>query len=148
MSTVVAKQIIDILLVEDSDNDIFMAKKAFKKSGIPNKLHIVTNGVAALEFLQQKGDYAGAPTPDLILLDLNLPKKNGHEVLENVKNDLKLLKIPTIIMTTSSSEEDINLAYQHHANSYIVKPIGIKKLLSVIHSLEMVWFSNVERLPT
>ncbi len=135
---------IDILLVEDNPADIRLTQEAFKETRIPNNLHIVRDGAEALAFLQQQNQYAGAPRPDLILLDLNLPKKDGREVLTIVKQMPELKRIPIVILTTSKTEEDINQTYEHHANCYITKPADLDEFLNVIKTIETFWLSVVQ----
>lgn len=135
---------IDILLVEDNPADIRLTQEAFKETRIPNNLHIVRDGAEALAFLQQQNQYAGAPRPDLILLDLNLPKKDGREVLTIVKQMPELKRIPVVILTTSKTEEDINQTYEHHANCYITKPADLDEFLNVIKTIETFWLSVVQ----
>lgn len=135
---------IDILLVEDNPADIRLTQEAFKETRIPNHLHIVRDGAEALAFLQQQNRYAGAPRPDLILLDLNLPKKDGREVLAIVKQMPELKRIPVVILTTSKTEEDINQTYEHHANCYITKPADLDEFLNVIKTIETFWLSVVQ----
>lgn len=134
---------VDILLVEDSSADVLLTREAFTESKLINRLHVVEDGVDAMEFLYQTGKYASAPRPDLILLDLNLPRKNGREVLAEIKNDPKLKHIPVIVLTTSKSEKDILQAYDHHANCYIVKPVGFDNFAEAIQSIHQFWFSVV-----
>ncbi|MFO7679514.1 MAG: response regulator [Chloroflexota bacterium] len=135
---------IDILLVEDNPADIRLTQEAFKETRIPNKLHIVRDGAEALAFLQQQNRYANAPRPDLILLDLNLPKKDGREVLAIIKQSPELKRIPVVVLTTSKTEEDINQTYEHHANCYITKPADLDEFLNVIKTIETFWLSVVK----
>ena len=135
---------IDILLVEDNPADIRLTQEAFKETRIPNKLHIVRDGAEALAFLQQQNRYANAPRPDLILLDLNLPKKDGREVLAIIKQSPELKRIPVVVLTTSKTEEDINQTYEHHANCYITKPADLDEFLNVIKTIETFWLSVVQ----
>ena len=137
---------IEILLVEDNEGDIRLAKEALATSQINNRLSIVRDGVEALEFLLKKGDYEKAATPDLILLDLNLPKMDGRQLLRKIKTDKVLKKIPTVVLTTSSSEEDIIDAYTNHANSFITKPINWEQFIEVVKSIEDFWLS-IAKLP-
>ena len=135
---------IDILLVEDNRDDILIAEEAFKKSGsINRKLHVVHDGVEALSFLRRKGKYAQAPRPHLILLDLNLPRKSGKEVLEEIKQDEALVTIPVVVLSTSRAEEDVVSSYRLHANCYISKPFDFSQLVEVIRALDHFWFSVV-----
>jgi two-component system response regulator len=138
---------IEILLVEDSPADIVITREAFDEAKLINSLHVVDDGVKAMEFLHQQGNYASAPRPDLILLDLNLPRKNGREVLAEIKADDELKSIPVIILTTSSAEEDILKSYNLHANCYVVKPVGFENFFKAVQSIRNFWFSVVA-LPT
>lgn len=135
---------IDILLVEDSEGDVRLIEEALKEGKLKNRLFVVRNGVEAMEFLQKQGNFAHAEKPDLILLDLNLPKKDGREVLSEVKNSDHFKRIPIIILTTSSSEMDITNMYDLHANCYIVKPLDINKFFEVIKSIEEFWLTIVK----
>jgi two-component system, chemotaxis family, response regulator Rcp1 len=135
---------IDILLVEDSDGDARLALEALKDSKIRNVLHRVADGEEAVNFLRQKGRYAGAPRPDLILLDLNLPKKDGREVLAEVKVDEDLKRIPIVILTVSKDEVDILKSYNLHANCYITKPLDLEQFMSVVKSIEDFWLTIVK----
>lgn len=134
---------IEILLVEDSPTDALLTREALEQSKILNQLHHVEDGVEALAFLRGAAPYAGTPRPDLILLDLNLPKKSGIEVLQEIKMDEDLRIIPVVVLTTSKSEEDIVKSYDLHANCYIVKPVDFDKFTAVIQSIREFWFSVV-----
>ena len=134
---------IDILLVEDNLGDARLAQEALKESKIKNNLYIVGDGEEASEFLFRKGKYAKAPHPDLILLDLNLPKKDGRELLAEIKNDPDLKRIPVVILTTSKAEEDIYKTYELHANCYITKPLDLDQFMKVIKSIEEFWLTIV-----
>ena len=134
---------IDILLVEDSPGDVRLTVEALKESKVLNNLSVVGDGVEALAFLRREGKYADAIRPDLILLDLNLPKKNGREVLEEIKQDSKLKRIPVVILTTSRAEEDILKAYDLHANCYVTKPVGLEQFVTVVQSIEDFWIAIV-----
>jgi chemotaxis family two-component system response regulator Rcp1 len=138
---------IEILLVEDSAGDVRLTVEALKESKIRNKLSVVQDGVEAMEFLRQEGIYKDAVRPDLVLLDLNLPRKDGREVLAEIKSDQKLWQIPVVILTTSRSEEDILKAYDLHANCYIAKPVDFKQFMTVVKSIENFWLTVV-KLPT
>lgn len=129
-----------ILLVEDNEGDILLTTEAFEESNINPKISVARNGQEALDFLYKTGDFINAEKPDLILLDINMPILNGHEVLEKIKNDSHLKKIPVIILTTSSNQQDIDRAYKNHANSYITKPIEIQDFLETIQKIEEFWF--------
>jgi two-component system, chemotaxis family, response regulator Rcp1 len=136
-------QPVEILLVEDSPTDILLAKEALDYSKIVNNLHTAQDGVEAMAFLRKEGKYKDAPRPGLILLDLNLPRKDGREVLGEIKNDEKLKRIPVVVLTTSKSEADVLKAYGLHANCYIVKPVDFEKFAEVVKNIENFWFSIV-----
>ena len=138
---------INILLVEDNLGDIRLTKEVLKEGKIQNGLSVVTDGEEALLFLKKKGEYANAVTPDIILLDLNLPKKDGREVLAEIKADPDLKCIPVIVLTTSSAEKDILNMYSHHANCYITKPVDFNQFINVIRSIEEFWLTIV-KLPS
>lgn len=138
---------VEILLVEDNEADIRLTKEGIKEAKIRNHLHIARDGEEALNFLYKRGDYQDAVTPDLILLDLNLPKKDGREVLEDIKSDESLSLIPVVILTTSEAEKDIVKSYKLHANCYVSKPIGIDQFVEVIKAIENFWFTIV-KLPS
>jgi two-component system, chemotaxis family, response regulator Rcp1 len=138
---------IDILLVEDSPADVRLTREALKEARMLNALHVVPDGVAALAFLRQQGTYATSPRPDLILLDLNLPKKDGREVLAEIKQDKDLMRIPVVVLTTSRAEEDIIRSYDLHANAYVTKPVDLAQFLKVIHSFEEFWLAVVALPP-
>ncbi|WP_414468488.1 response regulator [Methanobacterium sp. ACI-7] len=135
-----------ILLVEDNPADIRLVEEAFKESDINTELIVVKDGVEAMEFLTHSKNHEDAPIPDLILLDLNLPRKDGREVLKEIKEDKNLKHIPVVILTTSSTEEDIYETYAHHANSYIVKPANVGRFIETMKNLEDYWF-NMLKLP-
>lgn len=135
---------IDILLIEDNPGDARLAKEALMDSKIKNNLYIAIDGVDAINFLYKKGNYKEVPRPDLILLDLNLPKKDGREVLEEIKNDENLKRIPVVILTTSRAEEDIIKTYNLHANCYITKPIDFEQFIKVVKSIEDFWLTIVK----
>ena len=147
MSAAAEPKPIEILLIEDSPTDILITQEAFEQARMFNRLHVVEDGVAALAFLRQQGQYAGMPRPDLILLDLNLPKKNGQEVLIELKADESLKIIPVVILTTSEAEEDILKSYGLHANCYITKPVGFDNFIEVVRSIRQFWFSIVTLPP-
>ncbi len=134
---------IDILLVEDNPGDADLAREALESGKLNNKLFVVGDGEAAMDFLRQTGGYADAPRPDLILLDLNLPRKDGREVLADIKANDHLKRIPVVILTTSQSEEDVLKSYNLHANCYITKPIDLNQFTKVVRSIEDFWFSIV-----
>jgi len=137
-------KIIDILIVEDNPGDARLAQEALKESKIKNQLHIVNDGMAATDFLFKRNDYKDAPRPDLIILDLNLPKKDGREVLAEIKTEENLKSIPVVILTTSKAEEDILKTYNLHANCYITKPLDFDKFMEVVKSIEDFWLSVVK----
>ncbi|MGA2745828.1 MAG: response regulator [Candidatus Sulfotelmatobacter sp.] len=137
---------IEVLLVEDSPGDVRLTREAFKDAKVHINLHVASDGAKAMAFLMREGEYAKAPRPDLILLDLNLPKKDGREVLEDIKEHPTLKTIPVVVLTTSSSEADILRSYQLHANCYITKPVGLEGFLTVVKSIDSFWLSVV-RLP-
>jgi chemotaxis family two-component system response regulator Rcp1 len=138
---------IEILLVEDSPTDLLMTKEALEQAKVRNNLHTVEDGVEAIAFLRRQGKYAHSPRPDLILLDLNLPKKDGREVLFEIKADETLCSIPVVILTTSQSEEDVLRTYKLHANCYVIKPVDFNQFAEVVRSIENFWFTVVI-LPT
>ena len=135
---------INILLVEDNEADARLTKEAMRDSKIRNTLHHVVDGVEATAFLRKQGKYANALRPDLILLDLNLPRKNGREVLAEIKNDEDLLRIPVVVMTVSSDEADVIKTYNLHANCYITKPIDLTQFLKIVRSIEDFWLTIVK----
>ena len=138
---------IEILLVEDSPSDTDLTVEALAAAKVTNRLSIVEDGVQAMEFLHREGQYAEAPRPDLILLDLNLPRKDGREVLAEMKADPKLAAIPVVVLTTSQAEQDILRSYDLHANCYITKPVDFHQFLEVVEAIEGFWLSVV-KLPT
>jgi len=140
-------KVIDILLVEDNPGDVRLAQEALKESKVRNKLFIVEDGVEAMAFLRQQGKYASAPRPDLILLDLNLPRKSGREVLAEIKTDEDLKRIPVVVLTVSRAEEDIIKCYNHHANCYITKPLDFNQFMEVTKSIEEFWLTIVKLPP-
>jgi chemotaxis family two-component system response regulator Rcp1 len=135
-----------ILLVEDNPGDVRLTREAFKEGKVLNDLHVAQDGVEALAFLHQEGHYANSPHPDIILLDLNLPRMDGRELLARIKNDPKLKRIPVVVLTTSKAEEDVLRSYELHANCYITKPVGLDQFIKIIQSVEDFWFTIV-RLP-
>jgi two-component system, chemotaxis family, response regulator Rcp1 len=138
---------IEILLVEDSASDADLLIETLSDSEILSTIHIAKDGVEAIAFLHQKGKYAAAPRPDLILLDLNLPRKDGREVLAEVKTDPDLGKIPIIVLTTSAADEDIFQAYKLHANSYITKPVGLEEFVHIVKAIELFWLATAKLPP-
>lgn len=137
-------RLLKILLVEDSKSDAVLIQRTLKGSKFLNEIHLVRDGIEASDFLWQKGKYVEAPRPDMILLDLNLPKKNGRELLAEIKADENLMTIPVVILTTSSDEADILRGYQLHANCYLVKPVNLEQFVEVVKSIEHFWFALVE----
>lgn len=135
---------INILLVEDNPGDIRLTQEAFKDGKIKNDLNVVMDGEEAVLYLKKVGKYSVAPTPDIILLDLNLPRKDGREVLAEIKEDPSLKCIPVIILTTSSAESDILNTYSHHANCYIMKPVDFNQFINVVRTIEDFWLSIVK----
>ena len=138
---------IEILLVEDSPSDTDLTVEALKEAKVRNHLSIVEDGVQAMEFLRRQGKYADAPRPDLIMLDLNLPRKDGREVLAEIKSDNNLKTIPIVVMTTSRAEQDVLKAYQLNANCYINKPVDFNQFLEVVRSIESFWLYVVTLPP-
>lgn len=138
---------VDILLVEDNPGDVRLTQEALKDAKVLNEIYIAKDGVEALEFLHRRGKFVDMPIPDLILLDLNLPKKDGREVLAEVKHDPILKHIPVVVLTTSKAEEDIVKSYNLHANAYITKPVDLKRFAEIIHVLNEFWFTIVKLPP-
>ncbi|MEU3280989.1 response regulator [Streptomyces antibioticus] len=137
---------VDVLLVEDDPGDELMTREAFEDNKIGNTLHVVRDGEEALDFLYQRGAHTGAPRPDLILLDLNLPKYDGRQVLEKIKSDPELSHIPVVVLTTSAAEEDILRSYKLHANAYVTKPVDLDRFIAAIRQIDD-FFVQVVRLP-
>lgn len=137
----------EILLVEDNPGDIRLTQEAMKESKFKNNLSIATDGVEAMEFLKKQGKYKDTPIPDLVLLDLNLPKMDGREVLEQMKSIDEFKKIPVVILTTSNAEKDIAKSYELHANCYINKPVDLEQFFEVVRTIENYWF-NIVKLPS
>lgn len=140
-------KMVDILLVEDNEGDARLAMEAMRDSKIRNKMHHVSDGEEAMAFLHKEGKYTKVPRPDLVLLDLNLPKKDGRQVLAEIKEDDELKRIPVVILTVSSAEEDILKTYNLHANCYITKPIDLSQFMKVVRSIEDFWLTIV-KLPS
>jgi CheY-like chemotaxis protein len=138
---------IEILLVEDNPGDARLAIEALKESKVQNTIHHVKDGVEAMRFLNRQAEHAGTPPPDLILLDLNLPRKNGREVLTEVKENPELRQIPVVVMTTSEAEKDLLESYDLHANAFIVKPMDLDRFIEVVRAIETFWFTVV-KLPS
>lgn len=135
---------IEILLVEDNPGDVRLTQEALKEAKVKNKLHVANDGVEAMEFLRKEGKYENVPRPDLILLDLNMPRKSGIEVLSEIKGDDHLKNIPVVILTVSKNEEDILKSYNLHANCYITKPVDLDQFLNVVKSIEDFWLTIVK----
>ncbi len=138
---------VEILIVEDNPGDVRLAREGLSECKIHNNLHVVDDGVKAMAFLRQQGEYAKTPRPDLILLDLNLPKKDGREVLREIKDDASLRVIPVVVLTTSKAEEDIVKTYSLHANCYVTKPMALQQFVQVVKSIEDFWFTIVKLPP-
>lgn len=139
---------IEILLVEDNPGDVRLTREALKDAKVANTLQVVEDGVAALDYLYQRGQYVDAPRPHLVLLDLNLPKKNGREVLAEIKTDGRLKATPVVILTTSQAEEDVLRAYNLHANCYITKPVDFLQFTKIVKTIEEFWLTVVTLPPT
>ena len=139
---------IEILLIEDNPGDVDLAREALETGKVRNTLHVVNDGEAAMAFLRREGTYAGVPRPDLVLLDLNLPKKDGREVLAEIKADPELMRIPVVVLTTSRAEVDILKTYNLHANCFITKPIDLHQFIKVVHAIEDFWFTIVKLPPS
>ena len=137
---------IDVLLVEDDPGDELMTREAFEDNKIGNTLHVVRDGEEALDFLYRRGAHEGAPRPDLVLLDLNLPKYDGRQVLEKIKSDPDLTDIPVVVLTTSAAEEDILRSYKLHANAYVTKPVDLDQFIRAVRQIDE-FFVQVVRLP-
>ncbi|MGW6057458.1 response regulator [Streptomyces sp. NPDC055189] len=137
---------VDVLLVEDDPGDELMTREAFEDNKIRNNLHVVRDGEEALDFLYRRGEHVGVPRPDLILLDLNLPKYDGRQVLEKIKSDPDLQDIPVVVLTTSAAEEDILRSYKLHANAYVTKPVDLDQFIAAVRQIDD-FFVQVVRLP-
>lgn len=135
---------VEILLVEDNPGDVRLTQEVLRDGKVQNNMSVVMDGVDAISFLRQTGEYAGAPRPDIILLDLNLPKKDGREVLADIKADPDLKHIPVVVLTTSSAEQDIVRSYDLHANCYITKPVDLDQFIKVMRSIEDFWLTIVK----
>jgi CheY-like chemotaxis protein len=139
--------IVEILLVEDNPGDVRLTQEALKQNKVANNLYVAGDGVEALAFLRREGQYADAVRPDVILLDLNLPRKNGHEVLAEIKADEDLKRIPVVILTTSDAEQDIMTSYNQHANCFVTKPLDLHQFIEVVRNIEGFWLSIVKLPP-
>jgi two-component system, chemotaxis family, response regulator Rcp1 len=146
MPTTDTERIIDILLVEDNPADVRLTQEAFKETRLRCKLHVVRDGAEALDFLRQNGRFEAVPRPDMILLDLNLPKKDGREVLADIKANAEFKRIPVVVLTTSNAEDDIRHTYEHHANCFITKPTGLDEFVEVVKRIEEFWL-RIAHLP-
>jgi len=138
--------VVQVLLVEDDPGDVLMTREAFEDNKVANELHVVSDGAEALAFLRKEGEFAGVPTPDLVLLDLNLPRMDGREVLAAVKADAELRQIPIVVLTTSEAEEDVLRSYALHANAYVTKPVDFDRFIEVVRKIDD-FFVSVVRLP-
>jgi CheY-like chemotaxis protein len=138
---------IEVLLVEDDPGDVLMTREALEAHKVTNKLHVVQDGADAMSFLRREGDYASVPRPDLVLLDLNLPRMDGREVLQAIKSDPKLANIPVVVLTTSEAEEDVLRSYSLHANAYVTKPVDFERFIDVVRQIDD-FFVTVVRLPS
>ncbi|MBD1871515.1 response regulator [Oculatella sp. FACHB-28] len=144
MSHAISGRPIEILLVEDNPGDVRLTREVLRDGKVNNHLNVVQDGTEALAFLYRQGNYSSAPRPDLILLDLNLPKKDGREVLVTIKEDNSLRRIPVVILTTSQAEEDILRAYNLHGNCYITKPVDLDQFIRIVKSIEEFWLTIVK----
>jgi len=138
---------IEILLVEDNPGDVRLIQETLKETKLANRLSVAEEGEAAMAFLRQEGEHANATRPDVILLDLNLPRKDGREVLQEIKDDDDLKRIPVVILTTSTDEEDVLRSYNLHANCYVTKPLGLDDFITVVRAIEDFWFAIVKLPP-
>ena len=143
----VPARLAQILLVEDSPADVELTRQALADAKVANHVHVVEDGEAAMNFLRREGEHENAPVPDLILLDLNLPRKDGREVLAEIKADPRLKTIPVVVLTTSAADEDILTAYSHHVNSYIRKPVRLSEFVKVVDSIDDYWLAIVTLPP-
>ena len=142
MSVKAKERPLEILLVEYNMADVRLLAEVLNDGKDYHRMNVVTNGVEAMAYLNQKGKFSDAPRPDIILLDLNLPKKDGREVLKEIKTDKKFKKIPVIVLTTSDSEEDVAKSYEYHANCYITKPVDLDQYIQVVNAIENLWLEN------
>ncbi|MET0770642.1 MAG: response regulator [Solirubrobacteraceae bacterium] len=140
-------EVIDVLLVEDDPGDVLLIREAFEDNKVHNRLHVVSDGVEAIDFLRKEGENGQAPTPDLILLDLNLPRMDGREVLAEIKADEDLRQIPVVVLTTSKAEEDVLRSYKLHANAYVTKPVDFERFIEVVRQIDE-FFVTVVKLPS
>jgi chemotaxis family two-component system response regulator Rcp1 len=147
MSDAASSRLLEILIVEDNPGDVRLMYEVFQEGRIYNRLSVVEDGAEALAFLRREGKHSTAPRPDLILLDLNLPRKNGHEVLAEIKQDADLKRIPVCILTSSTAEKDILQAYNNHANCYMTKPMNLEQFMDAIRSIKDFWLLVVKLPP-
>jgi CheY-like chemotaxis protein len=145
--TTAEPRLIEVLLVEDDPGDVLLTREAFEHQKVANRLHVVNNGEDAIAFLRKEGEHAGAPEPDLVLLDLNLPGMHGREVLAAIKEDSHLQTIPVVVLTTSEAEEDVLRSYRLHANAYVTKPVDFDRFMAVVRAIDE-FFVSVVRLPS
>jgi len=138
---------VEILLAEDNPGDVKLTRKALEKGRLANNLHVVNDGVETMQFLRGEGEYAGRPRPDLVLLDLNMPRKDGREVLEDIKKSSDLKRIPVVVLTSSEAEEDVLRSYELHANAYLTKPVDFSGFIDVVGKLEEFWLQVVKLPP-
>jgi CheY-like chemotaxis protein len=146
MATDTPGRAIDVLLVEDDPGDVLLIREAFEHNKVLNELSVVADGVEALAFLRREGEHADAPRPDLVLLDLNLPRKDGRQVLAEVKSDPDLRQLPVVVLTTSEAEEDVLRSYDLHANAYVTKPVDFDRFIEVVRQIDE-FFVSVVKLP-
>ncbi len=144
MSTNTAARTIEILLVEDNPGDIRLTREALKDAKLLNNLSVCTDGVEAMAFLRREGEYSDSPRPDLILLDLNMPKKDGREVLAEIKDDPRFKRIPVVMLSTSTAQNDVLNSYDLHANCYITKPVDMEQFITVVKTIEDFWLTIVK----
>lgn len=137
-------KVIDILLVEDNPGDVELVRESLSEGKIKNEIHVASDGVEAMDFLKREGRHGGARCPDLILLDLNLPRKSGRDVLQEIKTDPELKQIPVVVLTSSKAEEDIVKSYNLHANCYVTKPVDLEQFMYVVKSIENFWLTVVK----
>jgi two-component system, chemotaxis family, response regulator Rcp1 len=147
MATAQMTRPVEILLVEDNPGDVRLTREALREGKVRNNLYVAADGVEALRFLRREGEHAEAVRPDLILLDLNLPRKDGREVLEEIKEDPQLRLIPVVVLTSSQAEQDICRAYDLHANCYVTKPVDLDRFITVVQTIENFWFTIVKLPP-
>ena len=147
MTRIEEETTMDILLIEDNGGDVRLMQEAFKQSKVQCQLSVVGDGVETMAFLKHEGAYEKAPRPDLILLDLNLPRKDGREVLAEIKRDEMLKRIPVVVLTTSKAEQDVMISYNLHANCYITKPTGFEQLVEVVKGIKEFWLQRVKLPP-